>query len=775
MSINDDLGVANPSATTEERALQLFTNRHRIVHHFTRYLNQDSPTNKILFFYGGGGNGKSLLLKFLRNHACKRFKSQVWWELDRQPNFSQALNRYNNPADFELLPVVYHDFGLKPTGDEQPQHPFYGPLMLRRNLDKAARHLDYSLRFPLFDFACLWYLHQKGQLSEERIRQLFPADALNLLSEIVTLIKDVPGVGLAKTLLEIFNRQTGEWFTLYQAQKKLNEATVTRLQSLDVDSELIEEFPKLLADDLNIAITQNKAPSRLVILFDTHEKFWSEKRRTGQGVYLSQDRWLRLFLRQADLEAGIVVVIAGRERPQWAEVPDRESVIPSQYLDSQEVLYLSESESWEYLSKAGITDRELGQAVISYSCVAPDQAHPFLLGLCLDVVEAMTKQGTSPDPEVFRMQVGTERKSEQLINRLLQYVDNSIEYAVQALSACRSFNYSLYCTLGNALHFNTTQPEFNTLRGFSFIWKAPSSSGEENEGIYVLHSLLRRLNDEREQPITRRAHEILESYYRERGEQAEAIYHANRLDWQRGVDEWIETFKQALERSRYEDCSRLGEVRNELNIYGYFHWGLISQYEGDYWCSIARYAEAVQEYQEAIWAYEEKLKQDSDDIYVLNNQGNCLRSLGDLEASLSQVEPARQAYQDAIKSYNRALTLAPDHIYVLNNQGNCLQSLGDLEARLSQVEPARQAYQDAIKSYNRALTLAPDDIYALNNQGNCLLNLSQTKFRRFPKEEVRADLMNALTVLTRSLELAPEDEQIRNLRDYIQEILEQLE
>jgi hypothetical protein len=66
---------------------------------------------------------------------------------------------------------------------------------------------------------------------------------------------------------------------------------------------------------------------------------------------------------------------------------------------------------------------------------------------------------------------------------------------------------------------------------------------------YRLHDLLRRLDDERGEDTTRRAHEVLEPYCRQREDIPEAIYHANRLDWRRGVDEWVETFDRALERS----------------------------------------------------------------------------------------------------------------------------------------------------------------------------------------------------------------------------------
>ena len=72
------------------RALQLFIDRHHLIKHFAEYINNDPVTEKILYFYGDGGNGKSLLLKIFKdkmfaidlikkiwqqNNTSKRFKT----------------------------------------------------------------------------------------------------------------------------------------------------------------------------------------------------------------------------------------------------------------------------------------------------------------------------------------------------------------------------------------------------------------------------------------------------------------------------------------------------------------------------------------------------------------------------------------------------------------------------------------------------------------------------------------------------------------------------
>src|SRR5688500_12973661 len=70
MSILDQYPQWRPDISGE-RKLELFTDRSAAIRHFLSYLYADPPKRRILFFHGDGGNGKSLLLKFLRYYCCK--------------------------------------------------------------------------------------------------------------------------------------------------------------------------------------------------------------------------------------------------------------------------------------------------------------------------------------------------------------------------------------------------------------------------------------------------------------------------------------------------------------------------------------------------------------------------------------------------------------------------------------------------------------------------------------------------------------------------------
>ena len=68
----------NRSVTEGEAALELFTNRDSAIRLFAEYVHHDPPRDDILFFHGAGGNGKTLLLKFLRDRIRHRLPPDDW-------------------------------------------------------------------------------------------------------------------------------------------------------------------------------------------------------------------------------------------------------------------------------------------------------------------------------------------------------------------------------------------------------------------------------------------------------------------------------------------------------------------------------------------------------------------------------------------------------------------------------------------------------------------------------------------------------------------------
>jgi hypothetical protein len=187
------------SITEGWRALELFTDRHEAIRHFLTYLHADPPKERILFFSGAGGNGKSLLLQFLRIHCCKRLRAADWEYVRTVPHIDLESFLKRIHAE-ETLPSIALDFGQAPREQDRPQEPFTALLMLRR---QCAR---YQLRLPFYDYACLRYLHATDQLTQERLNSLFPAAELGFLSELANAISGTPYGTLVNAVLNLFNK-----------------------------------------------------------------------------------------------------------------------------------------------------------------------------------------------------------------------------------------------------------------------------------------------------------------------------------------------------------------------------------------------------------------------------------------------------------------------------------------------------------------------------------------------------------------------------------------
>jgi hypothetical protein len=103
MSIRRKTGQGE-SITEMRRALQHFTNRKNSIRHFASYLNDDPAREQILFFHGDGGNGKTILLRFLKERCSKCLDPDNWEYVkslegdDFVENFAGALGCIEMPS-----------------------------------------------------------------------------------------------------------------------------------------------------------------------------------------------------------------------------------------------------------------------------------------------------------------------------------------------------------------------------------------------------------------------------------------------------------------------------------------------------------------------------------------------------------------------------------------------------------------------------------------------------------------------------------------------------
>jgi len=731
-------GGGGEGLTAGSRALELFTDREEPILRFLAALNDDPPPGKVLFFTGDGGNGKSLLLRCLGRHYCRRLHDPENWAWVRSRPAEEALAQVREAEDADAVPWALLDFGMQPRGDDRPQEGFAGLLMLNRMLTA------HGLRFPVFEFSCVWYLYKTDRLTDEKLRELFPSEVMDFITEIAGTISQTSWAYLANSILRIFDSQMSAHVTLYQYTRGLKAAQIEAIQRMDPEGELIDQLPRLWAEDLNAAMALADAPDRVVLFFDTHEAFWGSERGLSEDLYFQYDEWLRSLLAHLELANGIVAVLAGRERPRWSQATLYP--IPDDCLEAIAVGHFAERDAQRYLTRAGVRDAALRRTLIARARVRRNEVHPFFLGLCADLVETAAARGTMLGSADFPRVANQQDRGRALVQRLLRYVDQEVSVAVRALCACRSFDREIYFRLGQAVGFTATEGSFGVLCRFSFVWEAH----RRGEGWYRIHDLLRRLVREENDPIARRADGVLEALYQARahagdaGAVAEAAYHANQLEPARGVERWVSGFEDALARRDYDVCRALIEVWTDLRIDSDFARGRVLDAQGDYFAATAEPEEAEESFQGAIAEFDQTLAAAPGDVAALLNRGNSLLGLGDLQASHTQDDAARASYAAAIASFEKALELTPDDPAAHNNLGNGWQRLGRLQAAREQAAEALESCGRAEWGYRAAERRAPHDPAVRDNLGSALLGTGEALASLGRHEEALAAYRRAI-------------------------------
>ncbi|MGP4097166.1 ADP-ribosylglycohydrolase family protein [Nonomuraea sp. KM90] len=533
-----------------DRSLDLFANRFELTRHVVSLINEDPPAERILYLHGLGGNGKSLLLRHLEQRCCLRTNQ---WATVRNASDAELLARLAERG--EQMPVARIDFGARPAGENRPQEAFSGLFMLKRQL---ARH---GIATPRFDFAAITYLHKLGFDIAHRVPELFPRGEASIALDIADAIMTLPVLRVGQQLFQMVNARMDKVFTRRRMERRVPQEDAEQILTLVPEPDLLHELPRLFAKDLNDAASEHP---RIVLLFDTHEAFFGEAIGDPDSLIhadkLMRDEWLRCLLGHLDLGAGIVAILAGRTRPPWSAAPV--FPIPERYLDFRLVGHLTTADANQYLSLAGITDPPMRGALLEYASTAPNEVHPYFLGLCADVALAA---GSRLSPADFTTLVDKER---DLAHRLLQWTPAEAEYGILAVSACRAFTAETFRHLGQALDFPCDRSAFSKLTAFSFV--APLRGGTASgSGAYTMHNILRRSLQNVRPAEVRRAHEVLTQHYGEREEftaELETAFHLSHLDSARGVSAWVTLMDRGLATGRYDQCRALAVLLSELRI-----------------------------------------------------------------------------------------------------------------------------------------------------------------------------------------------------------------
>ncbi|MGO4396458.1 tetratricopeptide repeat protein [Variovorax sp. M-6] len=724
---------ATTSVTNQvSRALDLFCDRIDSRAAFVRYINAIDPIEKILFFYGDGGNGKTLLLHKLRRDYCRRLPSADRWPdvldanrwnaltPDRKQEELRLIDTALSARDATLLPAVSLDFGGPARWLNDWREPVSALTELRRQL------AELGFKSPVFDYGLLIWLHKNGQLHKGKLEEHFGSAHLDVATQLLETLDDIPLVSVAPKLLKMavgmaWGRSLDLEITQRLARRNVDETESLRLASMDPASELPLELPRLLARDINVWLSESRSThSRVVFFFDTHEAFWGRTGRSeSSSAFHERDLWLRLFLGSLDFTAGIVVVMAGRERPRWPEAsPGTE--IPAPYIDNNLIGELSMADSLDYLAKAGIQNALMCEALMAVAEVEPGQHHPLYLGLCADTYFTMTERGIEVTPQDFRQQTfdgapDRNGKGRMLVDRLLKYCDDQTEDAVRALSAARSFDWAVYSELANRMGLSKDYATFQRLVRYSFVSEIGTTEASV-AGVdtrYRIHDLVRRILRARDDERVATADVTLVAIFDERaanGEElatAEALFHHCHVDLETGAEAWVAAFREAGRRSRHALRQALIGMTDEAGIDDSSHASDVAWLTGTYWMTLSRLDLAEAAYDAAAGRAANTLGRTPDSVIDLSR-------LADSEFGLARVCEVRTEYvraatlfRQAITTNERALAVAPNDRNVWNSLGNCQRSLSDVILESGDANEAARLLRAAANSYRQALIDEP--------------------------------------------------------------------
>jgi predicted ATPase len=618
----------HPTSTVVEHDLPKNVTCHiSFVRTFLQCMNEQAG-KKIHFVHGDEGTGKSRLLRFLRTYCCKQFEPADWQNIKNLGD-AEFIARVQAAPESKNIHSALLDFGVPIRRHSQPQDVFYGLLALRRSLSA------YGLAFPLFDSACIWYLHRTGKFDKSLIDELFPDRVSALAFDILADWSAEKGVSWGARLERLWRQivaGTRSDYKVYEGRFKKYASDLEKYKGTDPESSLMVNLPRFFATDINEAMKQD-TEKRLVLLFDTHNAFWTA---TEQGTFVGnllkegtllgnlfhiRDEWLRRLLRELAGVEGVITVVADNLISRWEKAGQAQ--IKQEELDTYKVEYWQQTEADQYLQRAGIDDVERRNWLLLGIQREGGQVLPLDLALSVDLIKVVTGRGLDVTSDTFAdVTTEPEGHTNALSLLLLQYLPLNFRTAFLTLSACRVFDRDVFEKLGKEYSFEPTDELFNAVIQYLFVSKMEI----EGKSYYSIHNGVRNAFYDHDAELMQRVHMTLEQYYTRATQAGEvdaelsAIYHANRVNGTDGARKWLRGFEEGLSKNDFQRCRRLLEVCRELDVESdALTRGRVSQLKGDYYRSVKLPDEAREEYIEASDLYD-TIKTDDDGEFLRNKK-----------------------------------------------------------------------------------------------------------------------------------------------------------
>jgi tetratricopeptide (TPR) repeat protein len=722
------------------RALELFTDRRPIIRRYAERLHATTPSRPVLYLHGEGGNGKSLLLRFLRRKCTRLLGEEAWAGLARLDDEMFVQRLLGAPADL-TIPSAIVDFSLDKDPERNPRNPFHALLQLRRELAPG------ELPMPSFDYACVWYLYRTGRLTNEWLQALFPVQASNLAAAVLKLFVASTAaamIGVGAALLALLNDSLRKQFTLYSARLFLEQSVAEQIQSLERDGDLLDALPGFFAADLSAAFELPDTPPRAVLLFDSHDALWGPgDYGTSRDRFFYRDEWLRRLVLGLN-HPSICTVIVGREPPAWQAAARFQ--VPDSSLEVVHVGPLERSDATVYLNLAEVRSPAMQDWMISEATVSPGLVHPFYLALLVDASQfaRIADSGERPDEVTDHAR---SHSAVAFIDRLLRNVTKDQENAIRALSVCRWFDFETFVALGKTLHFETTQAGFERLTSLSFVWPAESAG----KLAWRIHALVARLiANSADSAQVVRTHRILARRFLARraiprtiGDVIEGLYHVAYVSPLRAARLWIDYSVLALQAGSIELVRALLDLRLHLPSTPESLRGAMANTEGDLYLALGRPQEATEAARAAITAFDQVAAAPEPGPHIACNRAVSLLVLGRAERMAGHDAAADSAYREALIALRKVARSGEEHPHVLSDLGEALLGVAAGNRARHGLKSVTKLVREAVRVYGQAIET--DEPRARQGQVNALIALSRLQSVRRDTRGAQQSLVQAFS------------------------------
>jgi tetratricopeptide (TPR) repeat protein len=753
------------------RAQALFTGRVDHLRRFLDDLHADPASARILFLQADAGMGKSLLLKQFGTRYCRRFPAEDWSYI-RARTDAEFVAHTSQPEGSSPVHRALIDLA-------DPSRDWFAKLLRMRDDLVAQNTRSVSIRFPRLHYALLRLLRLENRLTRETVKEVIPAGEVGLALELFQVLTEGGSIPFVGGVINQVNKRTSARVATWCAKSNLSPDDGILIDRFETPRDLRIAFPTLLARDLDDATESGE--TRVVLLFDGLDALREGRVDAPDQERFERDEWLRTLLNELRPDRGCIVWVAGRSVPEWSRAPRQ--AVAGERLEVVRLGGLTRTEARDYLSSVAATGEgvafsaDLAGSVIDYASVGENEVHPQLLGLCGDLIHQSARKHVSFSARDFASDPpGLDQRRRELLFSLTRRVDQRLKLSVYAIAAARSFDRKLYMRIGTELDLAPSRAEFELLTSLSFVRPGddgpvfPGASPEERR--FRIHDLIRRMLEEGAEPVTREAHEALERIFRaeaeaDPGSAAEAVYHANRLDVQRGVELWSAQMTSAINSGELGRIQAFLEVRLAMKIPGGYERGRMLCSVADGLAVLGKYTAAREHFDAAL----EQLSRATGDHeaatrfqmgYALLRRGNLEKMEGELEratetlASASEmfdavddpllvqdhralallgraeVEVLRgryregsELYAESFSAFQEAIARSPGSWNVLANFGSALLIRANLAERLDDRSGAQNLYQLATQTLNLASHFAEDSAQIANNLGMSLISLGR--------------------------------------------------